>query len=395
MKNIKANDLFPTDYTLDKSQLVGRDKDSKTLKKRIDNGVNTFISSPRRTGKSSLVESTLKEYENNNEFYIISLDLWSISSREDFAKALFANTVANQNLPRRIISKLKNQWNELDSTEITSLGEITANYIEGSITFEPSIQKDTNKLLKFAFSFPQAIAAKDNKQVILFFDEFQNFIEFDDDQKSLQKMLRTVLQDSPDVSAIFSGSIGSLMDKIFGDINSPLGRFGNALALTQISDEQWSDGIESKLKKANKKITQEAVTHLLSLTQGHPYATMLIMQHTYMNVVFEEKQIIKSDDISAGFRDAIESERDKHRLVIEKILNYGKKPGEKGIEILRRIATDKDIYAGLNKDSPESKMTSRILKKLELQGEIKRANKSWEIVNPLFNYFCKSDEGLY
>jgi AAA+ ATPase superfamily predicted ATPase len=47
-------------------KFVGREKEIKKLTNNFRDGINTFIISPRRTGKSSLVRQSVKEFRSPN-----------------------------------------------------------------------------------------------------------------------------------------------------------------------------------------------------------------------------------------------------------------------------------------------------------------------------------------
>ena len=64
---------------------TNRKSELKRLQTNLVNGINTTIISPRRWGKSSLVEYVTKKIrKDQNVIVIISLDLFSIRSQEEF-----------------------------------------------------------------------------------------------------------------------------------------------------------------------------------------------------------------------------------------------------------------------------------------------------------------------
>lgn len=387
MNNILPDELFPTDYPLSKKELIGRESDFENLFQRSISGLNTVIATPRRMGKSSLANAVLEEISRDNNFYTVSLDLWGISNLEEFASELFLATIKNQNGGSQLVSKIKNRWHKMNSTEVSSLGTITAS--EESISFTPTLLENPIELFEFSVKYLQILAKKDSKRIVLFLDEFQNFIEFDDSSQTLQKKLRTLLQNSRNVTTIFAGSIGTLMEETFSDSKAPLSSFGGTLSLSSIDSEDWNKGIQSRLEKADMTITSDAFSSLMNKTEGHPYATMLILQHSYLIASFKNQLLIDLNIIEKGFNAAISADRDKHRLIIERVRAFGGKVGPESVKTLKKISKKEAIFENVKPNSPEKKNIQRSLDKLELTGFIINDNKEWKIINPLLDYYCK------
>ena len=77
--------------TVSNSGFTNREKDLEKLYKNLTQGINTMLISPRRWGKSSLVERLILDLKTKNpEIKIVSLDLFSVSSEEEFLE-MFAN----------------------------------------------------------------------------------------------------------------------------------------------------------------------------------------------------------------------------------------------------------------------------------------------------------------
>ena len=79
--------------TVSTQSFTDREKDAAKLYSNLTEGVNTSIISPRRWGKSSLVEKVLHDIKTKNRNTIaVQIDLFSVSSAEDFLE-LFAREV--------------------------------------------------------------------------------------------------------------------------------------------------------------------------------------------------------------------------------------------------------------------------------------------------------------
>src|SRR6185312_1965995 len=124
----------------------------------------------------------------------------------------------------------------------------------------------------------EKLAAKNKKQVIVFFDEFQDILKVDDTQK-LQAAIRAVAQHSHYVTYIFSGSSRMMLKKIFDDKNQPLYMLCNKILLERIKPEHFIQHIQKAAKNRWKhKLNEEIINIILSFTEAHPYYVNMLCQ---------------------------------------------------------------------------------------------------------------------
>jgi AAA+ ATPase superfamily predicted ATPase len=79
----KSPFLFGTTVSVD--SFTNREEEVEKLIKNLTQGINTMLISPRRWGKSSLVEKVIyKLNADKSQFRTVSIDLFSVSSEEEF-----------------------------------------------------------------------------------------------------------------------------------------------------------------------------------------------------------------------------------------------------------------------------------------------------------------------
>jgi uncharacterized protein len=79
--------------TVSSESFTNREVESNILYNNLVNGINTSIISPRRWGKSSLVEKVIIDINNKeSNFKTVIIDLFSVSSEEEFIET-FAREV--------------------------------------------------------------------------------------------------------------------------------------------------------------------------------------------------------------------------------------------------------------------------------------------------------------
>lgn len=68
--------------------------ESQKLQQNFQNLINTIIISPRRWGKTSLVNKVLKNFSDNEDFFVVHIDLFDCRNEEQFYTA-FSKAVIN------------------------------------------------------------------------------------------------------------------------------------------------------------------------------------------------------------------------------------------------------------------------------------------------------------
>ncbi|MCX6261902.1 MAG: ATP-binding protein, partial [Bacteroidia bacterium] len=79
------NSPFIYGSTVSKRSFTNREKEIKKLTANLLGGTNTMVISPRRWGKSSLVEHVTESNRNENKnIRIAMIDLFTVNSEEEF-----------------------------------------------------------------------------------------------------------------------------------------------------------------------------------------------------------------------------------------------------------------------------------------------------------------------
>ena len=134
---------------------------------------------------------------------------------------LVAQTIANRSPLRRILHQARRAGRIVADTagvaavvkSKTQLGD------ELEIAFQPGLAaRDPMRYLDYALALPSRIAEVDGKQVVVFFDEFQEIASPNapyGDPDRLAKRMRAIFQRQTGVSYLFAGSLEHLMRDLF------------------------------------------------------------------------------------------------------------------------------------------------------------------------------------
>ncbi len=279
-----------------------RKNETKRLLLNFTYGVNTILISPRRIGKTSLVQKVCK-LANSDKLRVVYLDIFSCRSEAEFYN-IYASAVLKQ-----ISTKLE-EFIENAKTFITN---ITPKFSIGSdpltdfsLTLEWNDKlDDVNEILQL----PEKIAKKKGIKIVVCIDEFQQIADFPH-SLTFQKRLRTVWQLQESVSYCLFGSKQHLMNELFEKRSYPFYKFGDVIYLDKIPTPDWVEYIQQRFCVTNKKITPVLAEKIVTTVSNHSSYVQQLAWLTWIHV----DEVATNDDFDAAFNDLL----NQNSLLFEK-----------------------------------------------------------------------------
>ncbi|MCH5234831.1 MAG: ATP-binding protein [Muribaculaceae bacterium] len=239
-----------------------REQESRWLENNFRNGVNTILISPRRIGKTSLVEKVCRKFSDSPDIKIVLLDIFKCRNEEEFFRTF------SDNVLRQTSSKME-EWVENAKSFLSRLSpkvNISADPTSPiSLGFELS---STGQFAEDILSLPLKIAAKKKCRLIICIDEFQQIGEFKDSM-AFQKLLRTYWQHQDDVTYCLFGSKKHMMNELFEKPSNPFYKFGEVINLKKIPEEYWIEFIKDRFHKTGKEIQTNTAKEICRLTENY------------------------------------------------------------------------------------------------------------------------------
>ena len=268
--------------TVSEEAFTNRTADIARLQTNLRNHVNTILISPRRWGKSSLVNKVVAQLQSRST-KIIQIDLLSIRNEEEFYKLLAAET----------IKATSNKLTEWIATAKEFLKHITPKIAVGTDPvndFEISFEwKELEKHYKEILNLPQKIAEKKKLHLVVCMDEFQNCATFKEPML-FQKRLRTEWQHHRHVTYCLYGSRQHMMAQLFEKQSMPFYKFGDVMYLPKIERREWILFIQKQFRSTGKKITEDLSNIIAAMVQDHSY---YVQQLSYLVWAATAKTVTK------------------------------------------------------------------------------------------------------
>jgi hypothetical protein len=297
--------------TVSSQSFTNREAEVKKLFQNLTGGINTMIISPRRWGKSSLVEKVISEINKKEKSYkTVIIDLFSVSSEEEFLET-FA---------REIIKTSSTKWQDWMKSGKDFFKKLIPQIKIGidpvtdfSISFDwKELKKHSDEIL----NLPETIAQKTGIKIIICLDEFQNLSSFED-YENFEKKMRAVWQRQKLVTYCLYGSKKHMMTEIFNNSSKPFYRFGDIMMLPRINRLKWIDFICKSFKENGKQIKESDAIVIPQLMKDHSWYVQQLAHYTWN---LTEKTATKTE-INTALMELINANSPLYQKEIESISN--------------------------------------------------------------------------
>jgi uncharacterized protein len=274
--------------TVSERSFTNREKEVRKLTDNLLGGINTMIISPRRWGKSSLVEKVANSIrKQHTDVKIAMIDLFSVNNEEEFM----------EKFAEEVLKASSSKWQEW----IKSSKKLFKNII-------PKIQVSVDPLKSFSISFdweeirkhgdeilnlPEKLARQKKIKLIVCLDEFQVIANFPG-YEEFERRLRAVWQRHKAVTYCIYGSQRHMMTEIFNNPSKPFYRFGDIIMLPKIGRDCWISFICGSFRETGKIISNEEAGIIADFMQCHPWYVQQLSHYTWNMTI---KSVVKADII--------------------------------------------------------------------------------------------------
>lgn len=251
---------------------------------------NTAIISPRRWGKSSLVEHAIESLDIADAPLFVRLNAFGCKTPEEFYSMLAKGVMRDLSSSfDNLMSNAKDFLSRLAPK--VSISDPTGQY---DISFGVGYDSP-GSFTEDILDLPQKLAEKRKRSVVVCIDEFQQVGEFKD-TLSFQRTLRSSWQRHKDVAYCLYGSKRNMMTRIFADYDSPFYKFGDLFFLPKIGNGVWVDYIMERFRQSGKRISAGTCSRMARLVEDHPYYVQQLAQMSW----FRCGEVCTDEDVDAA-----------------------------------------------------------------------------------------------
>lgn len=256
---------IPEEYFCD------REKETSKLTNYLINGVNVTLISPRRMGKSGLINHMFRQKVIKENYQTLYLDILQSSSLKEFVY-LFGKAVYESIVPKTM------KWTRLFFQILKSLnGKITIDSLTGLPTFNILIGEITepqytlDEIFKFLKEY--------GNPCIIAIDEFQQITRYP--ETNVEALIRSYIQQQNNSHFIFSGSERHIMQEMFFSYSRPFYNSTSVMVVEQIPKQEYIDFSIRNFKNFNKEITEASVSLLYDQFDGYTYYLQKVLNEAF------------------------------------------------------------------------------------------------------------------
>lgn len=240
------------------------------IRSLLRNENNIALISPRRLGKTELINHVFDCDEFKNNYYCILVDIYATKSLNDFVNML-GKAVLDVLKP-----KGKLVWERFLSTVASLRSEISFD-INGQPNWSVGIGeiKNPTTTLDEIFAYLQ----KADKPCIIAIDEFQQITKYP--EQTVEATIRTYIQKTTNAHFIFAGSQRHLMNGMFTSPSRPFYQSVTIINLQPLQLDKYTEFAIDKFELSGKKLAFDVVPILYKRFDG---VTSYI--HRVLNILY-------------------------------------------------------------------------------------------------------------
>ena len=308
-------------YVSDK-YFCDRSEETAFLRKQIQNGRDVALISPRRIGKSGLIQHFFNQSDIKEQYYVFFIDIYATTSLAEFVYTL----------GKEIYAQLKPQstlWKEKFFQIISSF---RIGFKLDSMTGEPSFDLGLGDIQAPQTSLDEIFAyiEEADKPCIIAIDEFQQICEYA--EKNVEALLRTKIQKCHHAQFIFSGSKRHVMSNMFNTPSKPFYQSAISMGLEPIPVLTYTSFATRLFEERDKHIDKEVIEAIWTQYDGYTWFVQMMMNELYaltpsgktctaMMIDEARRNVIMSQEQS--YKDMMANLPPKQKIVLQAIAREG------------------------------------------------------------------------
>lgn len=267
---VKIANPFVTGKYVSSEYFCDREEETEMLEHNIVNGRNVALISPRRLGKTGLIEHLFAQDDVRKGYYTFFIDIYSTSSFDEFVylfgKAVFNQIEKKSSVVERFFSVVKSMrvGFKLDAVS----GEPTLDFSLGNV-------ESTDATLNEIFEYMESA----DKPCIVAIDEFQQITTYA--QKNVEAILRTHIQHCKNCQFIFAGSKRHIMSQMFASASKPFYQSAIVLGLGAIPMDTYCSFAQKLFGMYDKTISCDVVQQVYKMMRGCTWYMQVLMNELF------------------------------------------------------------------------------------------------------------------
>lgn len=264
-----------------------REVETEELTQALVNGRNTVIVSPRRMGKTGLIEHCFHQERIAREYYTFFVDIYATGSLKELVFML----------GKHIFDTLKPKGRKFAEGFFAAIASLRPAFKLDAITGDPVFDIGIGEIRRPEVSLEELFAYLEaaDKPCLVAIDEFQQIARYP--EKNVEAVLRTHIQKCTNTTFVFAGSQRHMMQNIFFSASRPFYQSASFMNLGPIAEEAYRRFVQRHFRQAGKEISGECIERIYTLFEGHTWYMQSMLNRLYEQTAKGEGATLEEADI--------------------------------------------------------------------------------------------------
>ncbi len=270
MEQVVNNPFIVGKYLSDK-YFCDRNEETEFLRKQIMNGRDVALISPRRIGKSGLIQHFFHQEDIQEQFHVFFIDIYATTSLAEFVYT-FGKAIYEQLKPKKTV------WKERFFQIVSSF---RVGFKLDPLTGEPTFDLGLGDVQMPQTTLDEIFAyiEEADQPCIIAIDEFQQISEYP--EKNIEALLRTKIQQCHRAQFIFAGSRRHLMSNMFNSPSKPFYQSTISMGLEPIPVRVYTDFATNLFEERNKHIERDVIETIWNTYHGYTWFVQMMMNELF------------------------------------------------------------------------------------------------------------------
>lgn len=284
-----------------------REQEQRRLVDYIENGSNLVLLSPRRMGKTGLVQFCYEHSSLSEDYYTFFIDILHTSNLREFTYQ-FGRKVSEtlQTRSRKMLMLFAQTLRSI-------VGQFGIDPLHGTPTFNLEIGGIERPEITLEEIFSMLEHA--DKPCVVCFDEFQQVARYQ--EKNIEALLRSHIQGLSNVHFIFAGSEQHIMQEMFQSTAKPFYHSASLMELKAIPLEVYTVFVQRLMQGGLRKVDADIVQCVYQLFGGNTFAMQKIFNEIYK--IMDEGESCSPDLLITAIKNVLEESDSFFRVLLADI----------------------------------------------------------------------------
>ena len=322
MENLIVLNPFVVGKYVSDKYFCDREKETEFLIKQVENGRNVALISPRRMGKTGLVQHCFQQSRLSDSYYTFFVDIYATSSLAEFVYLLGKNIYET-------LKPKRTAWTEKFFQMIASL---RVGFKLDAVTGEPGFDIGLGDIQAPRTTLDEIFRYLESadKPCIVAIDEFQQIGSYE--EKNVEALLRTKIQQCKQTLFIYAGSKRHLMSNMFHSSSKPFYQSAISMGLEPIPMDAYVEFADRLFEERGKHVSHELVEKAYTMFDGCTWFVQMMMNELFALTGYDDicgveildearRNVIQAQE--SNYKDLLSRLAPKQKLLLQAIAKEG------------------------------------------------------------------------